>query len=257
MTRWHKRAWAGSLKVMNRKNEWMAARRHVAGPSTVTALGLEVSEEVADERRVEILERELAWRFVKPLRREAQQEAEAVPVPGDGVGARMPLCEQAVSEERLKMRGEDAVLHRHTSSPERSSLSSGGSRGRTRRWSPCRIRTLDNGHAQGVAALSFAAGGSDPRRSRSQPTTLPDPVTAILAESASRSLGGAETGEPCFARPHGRIATPTELDHSITTSKVTVHGGGPCSALRAPQGAPDGQRVGGRSDGAARPWRRA
>jgi hypothetical protein len=69
----------------------------VACPCTVAALRLEVAEEGPDERGVEVFDRELARRLVKPLPREAEQETEAVAVASDRVGARVPLREQAIS----------------------------------------------------------------------------------------------------------------------------------------------------------------
>ena len=89
----------------------------VASAHAVVTFVLEVIEEGADERSVEIDQVELAGCLAGALRGEAEQESERVPVGGDGVGAHSPLGDEALAEERLEQRGEAA----HGSTPSRRS----------------------------------------------------------------------------------------------------------------------------------------
>jgi hypothetical protein len=76
----------------------------IAGTSTVLAFFFKVFEELRHESCVDILDGEAGRRLVKAHRREAQQEPEGVAVGGDGVGARLPLTDEAIDEEALKQR---------------------------------------------------------------------------------------------------------------------------------------------------------
>ena len=78
----------------------------VAAPGAVAAFLLEVIEEVADEGRVQILEGQLRRGLPQSLFGEPQEQAEGVPVSGDGVRAGPALPQETVGEERLDQTGE-------------------------------------------------------------------------------------------------------------------------------------------------------
>ena len=59
----------------------------VAGPGTVATIMLEVVEERADQRRVEIIEVKLGWLFADLSCGELEQQPERVAVSGDRPGA--------------------------------------------------------------------------------------------------------------------------------------------------------------------------
>ena len=69
---------------------------------------LQVVQEVADERGVEVGQVELAGLFAGAVLRVAQQQPPSVAVGGDGVRAGVALTDQPFGEERLQGRGEDA-----------------------------------------------------------------------------------------------------------------------------------------------------
>ena len=103
----------------------------VAGADSVASLGLQPLEEPTDKRGVDVLEHQIAGGLDELSCREAQQEAEAVAVAGDGVGARAALGEQVVDEERLEQGRQGGGSHGSTSSllPMRRSVASRRSSG--------------------------------------------------------------------------------------------------------------------------------
>jgi hypothetical protein len=78
----------------------------VATTRGVTALALEVVEELAEEGSVEIRDHEAGWSTDEALGSEAQEQAERRAVRRDGVWTRLPLPEQPVGEECLHQRRE-------------------------------------------------------------------------------------------------------------------------------------------------------
>ena len=98
---------AGMLGVAERRvGEQRVDRREavVAGAHAVVPHHLQVLQEGTDERRVKVGEVELIGPLARPLGGKAQQQAEGVPVRGDGVGARSSLGHQALGQERFERR---------------------------------------------------------------------------------------------------------------------------------------------------------
>jgi hypothetical protein len=106
----------------------------VAGAGAVSPLALEVLEEGADQRRVEVGELELAGLLAGLRVGEAKQQPEAVAVGGDRLGAGVALAEQPFAEEGLQDRGEQ--VHGSTcGTRSRRSLTSWSGSG-----AACRVR---------------------------------------------------------------------------------------------------------------------
>jgi hypothetical protein len=78
----------------------------VAGGNVDAALSLQVIEEGADERGVQVLKLQLRRRRAGGVLHEPEQEAEGVPIGGDGVGAGVALADQSFGEECLQGRGQ-------------------------------------------------------------------------------------------------------------------------------------------------------
>ena len=77
-------------------------------------------EEGADEGRVQIVESQPGWHLAETLGREAQQEAERVPIRRDGMGTGRTLLHESIREEGLEQRGEAGrELHAGASDPSR------------------------------------------------------------------------------------------------------------------------------------------
>src|ERR1051326_5865363 len=89
----------------------------VASADAVVAISFEVVQKTTHQRRVEIADIELPGLRVYPIGGIPEQEADGVPVGGDGVRARAALPHQPVREERLK-RGSE---HAHALPPKRLS----------------------------------------------------------------------------------------------------------------------------------------
>ena len=89
----------------------------VAGPDAVSPSVLEVVEECADQRGVEVGKHEQGGRLAGALLGKGEQEPERVSVGGDRVRACPPLGEKPIGEERFQDRGERA----HGSTPRQSS----------------------------------------------------------------------------------------------------------------------------------------
>jgi hypothetical protein len=81
----------------------------------VFASTFQVIEEETNEGSIEVFEAEMGGAFVEPLLGELQQEAEAVPISGHGMGARLPLTKQTIGEERLQERRKAGGHHGCTS----------------------------------------------------------------------------------------------------------------------------------------------
>jgi hypothetical protein len=73
----------------------------IATARTNAAALLQVVEERTDQRCVQIRQRKLRGGFVEPLLGIAQQQAEGVPVAGEGMGTGALLLHQPLGEERL------------------------------------------------------------------------------------------------------------------------------------------------------------
>ena len=87
----------------------------VAAAGAVAPLPLEMIEELAEERRVEVCERELGWGAAQACGGEAQQQAERVAVGDHGVRAGRALAQQPFGEERLQQPGEVGAAHGRSS----------------------------------------------------------------------------------------------------------------------------------------------
>ena len=77
----------------------------VSGSDAVAPLGIQVTEERADERRVQVGEVQPGRRLAQTFERVTQQQAEGVPVRGNCVRAG-PALRQPLGEERLQDRRE-------------------------------------------------------------------------------------------------------------------------------------------------------
>lgn len=74
----------------------------VAGPGAVSALFLDMIEELTDERRFQILGLQVRGGIAESFRGKLQQETERVAVSRDGVSACLSLPKQAIQEEGLQ-----------------------------------------------------------------------------------------------------------------------------------------------------------
>jgi len=77
----------------------------IAGADGVVAVILDVIQERTDERRIEIVQRELRGRFFEMLLRKSEKQPERIAVRGDGVGTDLALIHKAVSKKGLKQGG--------------------------------------------------------------------------------------------------------------------------------------------------------
>ena len=80
----------------------------VAGAHAVAAFLLEVVQEAADERGVQVAQVQPARLLAGAVVRVAQQQPPGVTVGGDGVDAGVALVDQPLGEERFQGRGEVA-----------------------------------------------------------------------------------------------------------------------------------------------------
>jgi hypothetical protein len=78
----------------------------VARPRRVAALTFDVHQERQDQRRIQLLDLDLAWFDVQPVRREADQKLEAVGVGFASVLAGFPLARQMLAQECGEMRSQ-------------------------------------------------------------------------------------------------------------------------------------------------------
>jgi hypothetical protein len=74
----------------------------VATAGAIVAFLFEMIEEGAEERSVQIGQRQGRGRFAKLSLRILQQQTEGIPVAGESVGAHLSLSHEAVDEERLQ-----------------------------------------------------------------------------------------------------------------------------------------------------------
>jgi len=78
----------------------------VAGARAIFSLVLEVVEEGADQRGIEIVDIQLGWFLTFFGRREDQQQPESVPVRSERMRTDLALSDQAIREECLQGRGQ-------------------------------------------------------------------------------------------------------------------------------------------------------
>jgi hypothetical protein len=83
----------------------------VAAAGAVTAILLEVVEELSEESGVEVGEKKAGWGTVKSPLREVQEEAECIAVGPNRMGAGLALFKQALGEEGLRERRELGRAH--------------------------------------------------------------------------------------------------------------------------------------------------
>jgi len=77
----------------------------ITGTSAIVSVFFTMIEESADERGVEIVQRELGREFVELLLGEPEKQPEGVAVRGDGVRAGLSLTDEAVGEKGLQQGG--------------------------------------------------------------------------------------------------------------------------------------------------------
>jgi len=90
-----------------REAEERADRREarVARPRGVAALLLQVVEEFADERRIDVGDEQVGGRLAEARRGEGQEKPERVAIGGDRVLARLALATEPLGEERFQQWG--------------------------------------------------------------------------------------------------------------------------------------------------------
>ena len=93
----------------------------IAGAGRVAAPLFQVIEEGGDQGRIELREREAGGGQMEVHLREAQQQAEGVPVGVEGVGAHLPLLEEPLREEALEKAGEERAWRHHADTSHRAS----------------------------------------------------------------------------------------------------------------------------------------
>jgi hypothetical protein len=76
----------------------------VAGCGAVAPVVVQMIQERANRRRVQVIDREAERRLVGLMRGEQQQQPDRVPVGGDGSGAGLQLPGQPFGEEALQQR---------------------------------------------------------------------------------------------------------------------------------------------------------
>ena len=82
----------------------------VAGPGAVAAAHFQVVEEGRDHGLVQVVPRQGRGCCAARLLHEAQQQAQGIPIRGDGPRARLALAGQPLAEESLQCRGHQGHL---------------------------------------------------------------------------------------------------------------------------------------------------
>jgi hypothetical protein len=77
----------------------------VPGTSAILPASFKIIEKMSDERHVQIIEREVGWRFTQPLFCKLKQQAEGIAISRYGVGTRSTLPKKSIRKERLQKRG--------------------------------------------------------------------------------------------------------------------------------------------------------
>jgi hypothetical protein len=77
-------------------------KTEITGTSAIVSVFFTMIEESADERRVEIVQRELGREFVELPLGEPEKQPEGVAVRGDGVRTGLSLTDEAVGEKGLQ-----------------------------------------------------------------------------------------------------------------------------------------------------------
>ena len=77
----------------------------VSGASAILPASFKIVEKMSDERHVQIIEREVRWRFTQPFFCKLKQQAERIAISRYGVGTRLTLPKEAIRKERLQKRG--------------------------------------------------------------------------------------------------------------------------------------------------------
>ena len=80
----------------------------VAAAGAVLAVALEMSQERADQRRIEFRHRQVRGRLAQALLCILQQQTEGIAIAGDGVRTGVALLHQPIHEERLQQSGKRA-----------------------------------------------------------------------------------------------------------------------------------------------------
>ena len=203
----------------------------VAGRDDVAALVLEVVEERADQRRVQVGELQAVGLLAGLLLREAQQQLDRVAICGDRAWAGVSLGDQPLGEVRLDGRGDQA----HGVSPRRRR--GGGRRvGAAPAPLPNTSGCRRGGHGRGMSR-AMAACGPLPRRSDASPAASGQQKrvegrAGAVAHGGRGLLGrlrGSASGT-CRGRrraravgPCGRRRTPRVLGRGKQRSRQRVY----------------------------------
>jgi hypothetical protein len=77
----------------------------VSGASAILPASFKIVEKMSDERHVQIIKREVRWRFTQPFFCKLKQQAEGITISCYDVGTRTTLPKEAIRKERLQKRG--------------------------------------------------------------------------------------------------------------------------------------------------------
>ena len=77
----------------------------VPGASAILPASFKIIEKMSDEGHVQIIEREVGWRFTQPFFCKLKQETEGIAISRYGVGTRSTLPKEPIRKERLQKRG--------------------------------------------------------------------------------------------------------------------------------------------------------
>jgi hypothetical protein len=71
----------------------------VAGAGAILPASFKIVEKISDERHVQIIEREIRWRFAQPFFCKLKQQAEGIAISRYGVGTRSALPKEAIRKK--------------------------------------------------------------------------------------------------------------------------------------------------------------
>jgi hypothetical protein len=77
----------------------------VPGASAILPASFQIVEEISDERHVQVIEREVRWRFAEPFFCKLKQQTKGIAISRYGVGTCSALPKEAICKERLQERG--------------------------------------------------------------------------------------------------------------------------------------------------------
>jgi hypothetical protein len=77
----------------------------VSSASAILPASFKIVEEISNKQYVQIIDREVRWRFAQPFFCKPQQQAEGIAISRYGMRTCSPLPKQAVCKKRLQQRG--------------------------------------------------------------------------------------------------------------------------------------------------------